>query len=115
MSNRQPINKAGAVIPLLLQFDHPSADLHEALDEQLWEGLASATVENKTVHRMDHAIQARLVEMGLLFEGGRPTAAGYALLLRWQREFRRRRCASRWSWWVALTRHEMRMRDMWGC
>ena len=100
---------------LVLRPDHPAADLHDALDEPLWEALAAAAVENVLVAATEPAVEARLIRLGLLFASGLPTAAGYALLLRWHRAFKRRRRSRWWARKAALTRHEVRMRAMWGC
>ena len=100
---------------LVLRPDHPAADLHDALDEPLWEALAAAAVENVLVAATEPAVEARLVRIGLLFASGLPTAAGYALLLRWHRAFKRRHRSRWWARKAALTRHEVRMRAMWGC
>lgn len=99
---------------LVLRPDHPAADLHDALDEALWEGLAAAAVENVLVAVTEPAVEVRLINLGLLFPSGLPTAAGYASLLRWHRAFSRRR-SRWWSRKATLTRHEARMRAMWGC
>ena len=99
----------------MLRPDHPAADLHDALDEPLWEGLAAAAVENVLVAATEPAVEARLINLGLLFQSGLPTAAGYALLLRWHRTFSRRRRSRWWSRKATPTRHEVRMRVMWGC
>ena len=100
---------------LVLRPEHPAADLHDALDEPLWEGLAAAAVENVLVAATEPAVEARLIRLGLLFTSGLPTAAGYASLLRWHRTFSRRRRSRWWSRKATLTRHEVRMRAMWGC
>ena len=100
---------------LVLRPDHPAADLHDALDEPMWEGLAAAAVENVLVAATEPAVEARLIGMGLLFASGLPTAAGYASLLRWHRAFSRRRRSRWWSRKATPTRHEVRMRAMWGC
>lgn len=100
---------------LVLRPDHPAADLHDALDEALWEGLAAAAVENVLVAATEPTVEACLVRMGVLFASGLPTAAGYALLLRWHRTFSRRRRSSWWARKAMLTRHEVRMRAMWRC
>lgn len=101
-------------VRLQLRPEHPSADLYGALDEALWEGLGAAASEGVLTRATPPVVEARLVEMGLLFESGLPTASGYALLLRWHREFRVRGRTRRW-WGPALTRHEQRMRHAWGC
>lgn len=104
-----------AMTVFALRPDHPAADLHDALDEPLWEALAAAAVENVLVAATEPAVEARLVRMGLLFASGLPTAAGYALLLRWHRAFKGRHRSRWWAPKAALTRHEVRMRAMWGC
>ena len=96
---------------LVLRPDHPAADLHDALDEALWEALAAAAVENLLVAATEPAVDARLVRMGLLFANCLPTAASYALLLRWHRAFERRRRSRWWARKATLTRHEIRMRQ----
>ena len=100
---------------LVLRPDHPAADLHDALTEALWEGLAAAAVENVLVAATEPAVEARLIRMGLLFPSGLPTASGYALLLRWHRSFRLRRRPRWWARKAMPTRHEVRMRAMWRC
>jgi len=100
---------------LVLRPDHPAADLHDALDEALWEGLAAAAVEDVLVAATEPAVEACLVRMGLLFPSGLPTAAGYALLLRWHRAFSRRPRSRWWARKATLARHEVRMCAMWGC
>lgn len=100
---------------LVLRPDHPAADLHDALDESLWEGLAAAAVENVLVAATEPAVEARLIRLGLLFTSGLLTAAGHALLLRWHRAFTRRRRSRWWARKAMPTRHEVRMRAMWGC
>lgn len=104
----------GDTVRLQLRPEHPSADLHGALDEALWEGLGAAASEGVLTRATPPAVEARLVEMGLLFESGLPTASGYALLLRWHRDFRARQRARWWPWGASLTRHERRMRHAWG-
>lgn len=99
---------------LVLRPDHPAADLHDALTEVLWEGLAAAA-ENVLVAATEPAVEARLNRMGLLFSSGLPTASGYALLLRWHRSFRLRRRPGWWARKATLSRHEVRMRAMWRC
>lgn len=103
------------MVRLVLRTEHPSAYLQEAMTEPLWEGLAAATVENSLVPVTEQGVDARLAEMGLLFRNGHPTAAGYALLLRWHREFRNRHRSRWWPWKADLSRHEIRMSAMWGC
>ena len=100
---------------LVLRPEHPAADLHDALDELLREGLAAAAVENVLVPATEPAVEARLIKLGLLFPSGLPTAAGYASLLRWHRTFSQRRRPRWWPRKATLTRHEVRMRAMWGC
>ena len=109
------VQRRWAMTILVLRPDHPAADLHDALDEPLWEALAAAAVENVLVAATEPAVEARLVRMGLLFASGLPTAAGYALLLRWHRAFSRRPRSKWWACKAALTRHEVRLRAMWGC
>jgi len=100
---------------LVLHPEHPAADLHDALDETLWEGLAAAAVENALVAATEPADEGRLIKLGLLFPSGLPTAAGYALLLRWHRTFSQRRRSRWWFYKATPTLHEVRMRAMWGC
>ena len=100
---------------LVLRPDHPAADLHDALTEALWEGLAAAAAENVLVAATEPAVEARLIRLGLLFTSGLPTAAGHALLLRWHRTFRLRRRPRWWARKATLSRHEVHMRAMWGC
>ena len=100
---------------LVLRPEHPAADLHDALTETLWEGLAAAAVENALVAATEPAVEARLIRMGLLFASGLPTAAGYASLLRWHRTFSRRPRSRWWARKPTPTLHEVRMRAMWGC
>jgi len=96
--------------------DHPSADLFGALDEALWEALATAATENALVAPLAGAAAAKLASMGLLQGGSRPTAAGYALLLSWHRKYRRPRGV---RGVLALlqgeSRHVIHMRSLWGC
>ncbi|MFL5334528.1 MAG: hypothetical protein ACJ8H8_15380 [Geminicoccaceae bacterium] len=95
--------------------EHPSAaDFYEALNRPLWEALAVAAAERVVTEPPSRESLARLVAMGLLHRGhGRPTAAGYALLLRWHRAHRRHS----WPWprGVLESRHVRRMRQLWGC
>jgi len=96
--------------------EHPSAaDFYEALNKPLWEALAVAAAEDVLTAPPSRESVARLVAMGLLHHGsGRPTAAGYALLLRWHREHRRLRRP--WLWPRAPDGwHIKRMRTLWGC
>jgi len=71
--------------------DHRSADLFGALDEPLWEALATAATENALVAPLGGGAAAKLTSMGLLQQSGRPTASGYALLLHWYCKSRRLR------------------------
>lgn len=74
-------------------------DLHDALTETLWEGLAAAAVESVLVAATEPAVEARLVR------AGPPVSRGPA---------HRRRS----RWWARKptpSLHEVRMRGMWGC
>ena len=90
----RPTTGAGAAAAraLVCVPEHPSAaDFYEALNRPLWEALAVAAAEGVVTEPPSRESIARLVAMGLLHRGhGRPTAAGYALLLRWHRAHRRR-------------------------
>jgi len=96
--------------------EHPSAaDFYDALNAPLWEALAVGAAEDVLTAPPSRESTARLVAMGLLHHrSGRPTAAGYALLLRWHREHRR---SGRFRLWprVAAARHARRMRALWAC
>ncbi len=100
---------------LMLRPEHPAADLHDTLDEPLWEGLAAAAVENALVAATEPAVEGRLIKLGFLFPSGLPNAAGYASLLRWHRTFSQRRRSRWWSCKATPTLHEVRMRAMWRC
>jgi len=52
---------------LMLRPEHPAADLHDTLDEPLWEGLAAAAVENALVAATEPAVEGRLIKLGFLF------------------------------------------------
>lgn len=107
-----PQTTAGSV-KLELRSEHPSLDLHDALTPELWETLASMAVEQGLVAVPAAGLVPCLEELGVLYRSGRPTAAGYALLLGWHRRFSLRRRTLRLSWLQCLTIHEMRMRDLW--
>ena len=94
--------------------EHPSAaDFYDALNAPLWEALAVAAAEEVVTAPPSRESVARLITMGVLHHSsGRPTAAGYALLLRWHRKHRR----SGWLWpRVSEDRYVRRMRALWGC
>lgn len=96
--------------------DHPSVDLFDALDETLWEALATAATENVLVAPPPDAVAAKLASMGLLLQSGRPTASGYALLLHWHRRHRRPRGVRGWpDLFKGQSRHVIHMRSLWGC
>ena len=52
-----PIQQRLAMTLLVLRPNHPAADLHDALDEPLWEGLAAAAVENVLVAATEPAVE----------------------------------------------------------
>lgn len=107
---------ARAALSLVHVPEPPSAaDFYEALNGPLWEALAVAA-EDVVTARPSRGPVARLIAMGLLHRSnGRPTAAGYALLLRWHRKHRRGP-GRLWPWPRAReSRHVRRMRQLWGC
>lgn len=110
----QEMAGGGNGVRLQLRPEHPSVALYDAMDKDLWEGLGAAASDGVLCRATPPAVHARLVEMGLLFDTGLPTASGYALLLRWHRDFRVRERLRRW-WGPSPTRHEHRMRHMWSC
>lgn len=99
----------------IYQSEHPSPDqVQEALTESMWEALAVAAAENIITAPTNREDDAALVRLGLLLPSGRPTAAGYALLLRWHRTHRKPRFP-RSLVAPAESRHMQRMRILWGC
>lgn len=99
----------------IFQPDHPSPEQsYDALSEGMWEALAVAAAENFITGRPNPDDEAKLTGMGLLFPSGRPTAAGYAVLLSWHRRHRH----PRFPWSLVArpeSRHVQRMRILWGC
>ena len=100
--------------PAVLQSEHPAADLYEAMNKGLWEGLAVAAAENIVTAPAPADVTARLVDMGLLHQSERPTGAGNALLLRWHR-LHARNGLRRWRASYEDRRHFQRMKRLWGC
>jgi len=101
---------------VVLMPDHPSADLFDALDESLWEALATAATENVLTGPVADGAMKKLASMGLMQGGARPTAAGYALLLHWHRKHRRPRGLRSWPRLLkGESRHVIHMRSLWGC
>ncbi len=101
--------------PMVHVPEHPSADFYEALNKPLWEALAVTAAEDVVTALPSRQAVARLITLGLVHHGsGRPTSAGYALLLRWHREHRRSRRPWLWSHGPE-TQHVRRMRALWGC
>jgi hypothetical protein len=120
MTMRPTTGAAAAAARALVHVpEHPSAaDFYEALNGPLWEALAVAAAEGVVTEPPSRESLAKLVAMGLLQRGsGRPTAAGYALLLRWHRAHRRRHSWRPWPWPYGFfeSRHVRRMRRLWGC
>jgi len=101
---------------LIYMPDHPSADLFDALDETLWETLATAATENALVAPLAGGAAAKLASMGFLQQSGHPTASGYALLLHWHRKHRRPRgLRGALALLKGESRHVIHMRSLWGC
>lgn len=74
----------------ICQSEYPSPDqVQEDLTESMWEALAVAAAEYFITAPTNREDDLALVRLGLLLPSGRPTAAGYALLLRWQRTHRK--------------------------
>lgn len=70
----------------IVQTIHPTSDqLYDLLTREEWEGLAVFSSEGIITELPDTGTKTRLVRLGLIGAGERPTAAGYALLLSWLR------------------------------